>query len=66
MNRIGDYALIGDCHSVARMGKDGSIDRAYFPRFDSTSVIARVLDEERGGCFQVAPKYRVERHENAA
>lgn len=54
-NKIQDYALIGDCHSVALVGLDGSIDWACFPRFDSTSVFAKVLDADQGGSFQVAP-----------
>ena len=55
MNRIQDYALIGDCHSMALVGKDGSVDWACFPRFDSPSVFARVLDAERGGFFRICP-----------
>src|SRR5206468_4015922 len=55
MNRIGDYALIGDCHSSALVGRDGSIDWACFPRFDSRAVFCRILDEDRGGSFQVSP-----------
>ena len=55
MNQIGDYALIGDCHSAALVGRDGSIDWACFPRFDSDAVFARILDADHGGHFQVAP-----------
>ena len=55
VNRIGDYALIGDCHSAALVGKDGSIDWACFPRFDSPSAFAAILDENKGGSFSVTP-----------
>jgi GH15 family glucan-1,4-alpha-glucosidase len=55
VNRIGDYALIGDCHSAALVGRDGSIDWACFPRFDSASVFAKILDDERGGAFSISP-----------
>jgi len=55
VNRISDYALIGDCHSSALVGRDGSIDWATFPRFDSPSTFAKILDAEHGGAFAVTP-----------
>ncbi|MEO8338585.1 MAG: glycoside hydrolase family 15 protein [Nitrospirota bacterium] len=52
---IGDYGVIGDLHTVALVGKDGSIDWCCFPRFDSPSLFGALLDDQRGGRFRIAP-----------
>jgi GH15 family glucan-1,4-alpha-glucosidase len=55
VNAIADYAVIGDCHSLALVGRDGSIDWVCFPSFDAPAQFCGVLDDERGGRFAVAP-----------
>ena len=53
---IGDYAVIGDLHTAALVGRHGSVDWWCAPRFDSPSLFAALLDAERGGRWQVAPR----------
>jgi len=52
---IADYAIVGDGRSAALISRAGSLDWLCWPRFDSPSIFAAILDEERGGRFSVAP-----------
>jgi GH15 family glucan-1,4-alpha-glucosidase len=53
---IGEHGLIGDLHTVALVGSDGTIDWLCMPRFDSPSVFAAILDADRGGYFRISPE----------
>ncbi|MCI0683029.1 MAG: glycoside hydrolase family 15 protein [Gemmataceae bacterium] len=50
---IESYGVIGDLHTVALVGKDGSIDWCCLPHFDSPSVFAAILDDKKGGFFRI-------------
>jgi GH15 family glucan-1,4-alpha-glucosidase len=52
---IGEYGLIGNSHTAALVGVDGSIDWCCLPRFDSPSTFAAILDDVKGGRFQIKP-----------
>jgi GH15 family glucan-1,4-alpha-glucosidase len=52
---IAEHGLIGDLHTIALVGTDGTIDWYCCPRFDSPSVFGSILDADRGGYFRVAP-----------
>lgn len=52
---IENYALIGDCRSAALIGLSGSIDWLCMPRFDSASLLSRILGDERHGHWSLNP-----------
>jgi GH15 family glucan-1,4-alpha-glucosidase len=51
---IADHALLSDCHSAAIVDRSGSVEWLCFPRFDSPSVFARLLDDQ-GGHWSIRP-----------
>lgn len=57
-----DYGIIGNCKSAALISKKGSLDWCCLPQFDSASVFAKILDENKGGkfAFRVDDSYSIE------
>jgi GH15 family glucan-1,4-alpha-glucosidase len=57
---IADYALIGDCHGSALVGRSGSIDWCCLRRFDADPVFFRILDVSHGGFWDIVPEGVIE------
>ncbi len=53
---IADYGLIGAMHTCALVSRTGSVDWCCLPSFDSPAVFGRLLDWQKGGFFQIAPR----------
>src|ERR1700677_554853 len=56
---IEQYALIGDCHTAALIGSNGSIDWLCFPRFDSGACFAALLGGPEHGHWLLTPSAKV-------
>ena len=59
---IENYGVIGNLQTVALVGMDASIDFLSFPYFDSPTVFAAMLDDKKGGRFQIRPLVEDARH----
>ena len=51
---IENYGIIGNMRTVAHVGMNGSIDWYCYPHFDSPSIFGAILDDQKGGCFQIS------------
>src|SRR6266853_2040126 len=51
---IENYGLIGNLRTVALVGMNGSIDWFCYPHIDSPSVFGAILDDQKGGRFQIS------------
>ncbi len=50
---IEDYGVIGNSHACALVSKEGDLDFMCYPRLDSPSLFAALLDEKKGGFFRI-------------
>jgi GH15 family glucan-1,4-alpha-glucosidase len=50
---IENYGIIGNMRTVALVGMNGSIDWYCYPQFDSPSIFGAILDDKKGGRFQI-------------
>ena len=53
---IENHGMVGDMHTVALVGIDGSIDWMCIPHFDSPGVFSALLDDKKGGYFRISPR----------
>ena len=53
---IENYGVIGNMQSIALVGMNGSIDFLCYPDFDSPTVFAALLDDHKGGRFEIRPQ----------
>src|SRR5579863_5010075 len=53
---IENYGAIGNMQSLALVGMNGSIDFLCYPNFDSPTVFAALLDDDKGGRFEIQPQ----------
>ena len=61
MQRIEDYALLGDLQTAALVSRTGSIDWCCFPRFDSGACFAALLGGPEHGRWLLAPASPIRR-----
>src|SRR5258705_10903344 len=53
---IENYGVIGNMQSIALVGMNGSIDFLCYPNFDPPTIFAALLDDGKGGHFEICPQ----------
>ena len=59
---IENYGIIGNMRTVALIGMNGAIDWYCYPHFDSPSIFGAILDDNKGGRFQISADTEGVRH----
>jgi GH15 family glucan-1,4-alpha-glucosidase len=49
------HGIIGNMRTAALVGTNGTIDWYCYPSFDAPSIFGSLLDDEKGGSFEIAP-----------
>jgi GH15 family glucan-1,4-alpha-glucosidase len=62
---IENYGVIGNMRTAALIGMNGSLDWYCSPHFDSPSVFGAILDDQKGGRFQICAQAENVRHKQA-
>ena len=55
---IENYGVIGNMQSIGLVGMNGSIDFLSYPNFDSPTIFAALMDDQKGGRFEICPQLR--------
>ena len=59
---IENHGIVGDLRTAALVGLDGTVDFLCWPHFDSPSIFVSILDNEKGGRFELSPVLEGVRH----
>lgn len=62
LRTIGDHGIVGDLETAALVARDGTIDYLCWPALDSPTIFADLLDNGKGGAFEIKPQLDNPRH----